>query len=113
MPRRAPRVHRPGGWKKIVQGIFRVESRFDGVARDTRLRRQRLAFRDFDLQPDQVEAGDELGDRMFHLNPRVDLDEVELTRGREQELHCSGVGITDGPADRDRGFAHPAPEVVV
>ena len=42
--------------------------------------RQRLARRDAQLQLDEVEAGDQLGDRVLDLQPGVDLEEVEARR---------------------------------
>src|SRR3546814_2636090 len=38
---------------------------------------QRLAIGDADHFLDQVDAGDHLGDRMFDLDARVHLDEIE------------------------------------
>ena len=54
---------------------------------------QPLALGDADLALDDVDAGDEFGDRVLHLNARVDLDEVELAGLVHQELHRAGVGV--------------------
>ncbi len=93
--------------------VFGIEPRFDGVAEHARMRRQALAFGDFDLEPHQVDAGDQLGDRMLHLDARIDFDEIKVARGREQKLHCSGVGVADGAAERDGGVAHALSQIVV
>ena len=58
-----------------------------------RISAQRLALRDADLALDDIDAGDELGDRMLHLHARVHLDEVELAGLVHQELDRAGVGV--------------------
>ena len=58
--------------------------------------RQRLAGGDPDLLLDQVDAGDHLGDRVLDLDPRVDLDEVEVVVGVDQELAGAGVDVAGG-----------------
>ena len=45
---------------------------------------QRRAGGDLQLQPHQVEAGDLLGDRVLHLQPRIGLDEDEARRRRRR-----------------------------
>ena len=47
---------------------------------------QGLAGGQLDLDPDQVKAGDLLGDRMFDLQPGVGLDEGEAALAVDQEL---------------------------
>ena len=68
--------------------------------------RQRLAGGDADLQLDQVEAGDELGDGVLDLQARVHLQEVEGAVGTEQELDRAGVDVADGLGGGDGGRAH-------
>src|SRR5262249_32985986 len=46
------------------------------------------------LPPDQVDTGGELGDRMLHLKPSVDLDEVKSAI-RVEKLHRSRIGIVE------------------
>ena len=73
---------------------------------------QGLALGDADLALDDIDAGDEFGDRVLHLHARVDFDEVELAVLIHQELHRAGVGVSgmrDGVAQdrrRSRRAAH-------
>ena len=60
------------------------------------LERQPLARRDPDLLLDDVDAGDELGDRMLDLDAGVDLEEEEVALVVEQELERAGVGVLHG-----------------
>ena len=50
-----------------------------------------LAGGDAELLGDEVGAGHQLRDGMLHLEPGVHLQEVELPRLVEQELHRAGV----------------------
>ena len=55
---------------------------------------QRASLGDQDLAPDEVDAGDHLGDGVLDLDPRVDLDEEELAGvGIDQELDGPGVVV--------------------
>ena len=74
--------------------------------------RQLLACRDADLQLDQVDAGDHLGDRVFDLQAGVHLHEEELVwpvRGDDElDGACAGVvhaagGVARGGADARPG----------
>ena len=75
--------------------VLGVQARLDGVAR----RRRRLAFqppagRDVELELDEVEAGDRLGDRVLDLQRRVDLHERERPGRRlVEELDRAGVAV--------------------
>ena len=62
--------------------------------------RERLARRDPDLLAHDVDAGDELRDRMLDLEPAVDLDEVRLALGAEEELERPGALVADGAQAR-------------
>ena len=64
--------------------------------------RQRLALGDQQLQPDQVQPGDALGDRVLDLQPGVHLQEEELAVRGEQELHRAGADVADRPAGGHR-----------
>ena len=58
---------------------------------------------DVDLRLDDVDAGDDLGDRVLDLDARIDLDEVELAGvGIHQELDRAGADIVGGAADLQR-----------
>src|SRR5262249_23601306 len=54
---------------------------------------ERLAVRDPQLLAHEVDAGDELGDRVLDLQPGVQLDEVEALVRPEQELEGAGVAV--------------------
>jgi hypothetical protein len=80
--------------------ILGVDAYLDGVAVQAHVllpERQRLARRDAQLQLHQVEAGDEFGDGMFHLQARVHLHEEELVRTvrGDDELHGAGAHVPD------------------
>ena len=45
---------------------------------------------------DAIHAGDELGDRVLHLDARVHLDEVELAALVHEELDGAGIGVPSG-----------------
>ena len=68
-------------------------------------KRQWLAGGDPDLLLDQVDAGDHLGDRMLDLDPGVDLDEVEVVVGVDQELAGARVDVAGGLGEPDGGLA--------
>jgi hypothetical protein len=69
---------------------------------------QRLARGDPQLQLDEVDARDELGDRVLDLKPRVHLhEEEELVGGvaRHDELDRPGAEVADAPRRLARGLA--------
>ena len=68
------------------------------------LRAEGLAGRDQELEPDQVQAGDGLGDRVLDLDAGVDLQEPELLPG-EEELDRAGAHVADGAGHGQGGVA--------
>ena len=72
---------------------------------------ERLARRDAQLPLDEVEAGDQLGDRVLDLESGVHLQEEELAVLVE-ELDGARVHVAAGLGDLDRRFAHGATHVV-
>ena len=60
----------------VDPGLDRVPGQAHGVLRDG----QRLAGGDPQLPLDEVQPGDQLGDRVLDLQPGVHLHEVELVR---------------------------------
>ena len=70
--------------------------------------RQPLAGRDANLLLDDVDAGDELGDRVLDLQARVRLEEVEVPARVHQELERAGVGVLHGARGVDDGRAELA-----
>jgi hypothetical protein len=76
---------------------------------DRRLREgQRLARGDAQLPVDEVDAGDHLGDRMLHLEPRVHLHEVVLTGTVRwhDELHGARAHVAARPRGGQRALCH-------
>ncbi len=71
--------------------------------------RQRLARGDPQLLAHDVDPGHELADRMLHLQPRVQLDEVEGPVRAEQELEGTGALVADRPAGALGGGLHLLP----
>ena len=64
-----------------------------------------------DLALHHVVAGHLLGDGVFDLNARIDLDEVELAGvGVDEELDGGGVVEPDGPADGQRRVEDALPQ---
>src|SRR5664280_3304450 len=57
---------------------------------------------------DEIDAENQLGDRVLHLQARVHLQEEELIGSviRHYELHRPGAGIPAGPGGVDRLCAH-------
>ena len=82
--RRSPAGSRARGSRRRRAPRSRGRSSADVVLRE----RERLARGDAQLLLDEVEPGDELGDRVLDLQPRVHLDEEELVRavGGDEEL---------------------------
>ena len=55
---------------------------------------------DEQLQPHEVEAGDQLGHRVLDLEPGVHLEEGEAPVGQDEELDGAGVHVADGARPR-------------
>src|SRR5690349_24738141 len=69
-------------------------------------RDERLARRDAELLADDVDPGHELRHGVLHLEPRVQLDEVEAAVRAEQELECPRVPVADRAARALRRRLH-------
>ena len=69
--------------------------------------RQLLAVRNADHQLDKVEAGDQLGHRVLHLQAGVHLQEIEIPAGGQDELDRAGAPVIDGPGGPHGGGADP------
>jgi hypothetical protein len=63
--------------------------------------RERSPRSDLDLGGDNVDPGDLLGDGMFDLDPRVDLDEIMPTLLVDEELGGTCVSVLDGLGELD------------
>jgi len=97
----------PGGRVLGVDaGLDRVAARFELGGP-----RRHLAGRDAQLQLDEVDPVDLLGDRVLDLQPGVHLHEEELVGaiGADDELDRAGAGVADGLRRLDRGRAHGRP----
>ena len=110
----AQRGDPPGRRAKIVVGIFGIDPALDRMPADDDVllaERQGLAGGDPDLLLDQVDAGDHLGDGVFDLDPGVDLDEVEVVVGVDQELAGARVDVAGGAGQPDGGLAQPGADL--
>ena len=101
------RAIRPGDGREVAVGVLGVEPGLDGVPGLGRLLAvQPAAAGHVQLQPDQVDAGGDLGDRVLDLQPGVDLEEREQpVAGVVEELDGAGAAV----ADRERRAARPTP----
>ncbi len=98
--------------KESGRRVLGVEPRLHGMAVEPDLAElEPLAGRHPQLLLHEVDAGDELGDRMLHLQPRVHLEEEELVRRirRHDELDGAGAGVADAPRGLAGGCADPLP----
>ncbi|MPL82810.1 hypothetical protein SDC9_28759 [bioreactor metagenome] len=95
--------------QELAIGVFGIEPAFDRPAVDLQIRlleRQLAAIGDVDHLLDQVDAGDQFGDRMFHLQAGVHLEEVEVLVPVDDEFHGAGRGVAHGLRQRDGLLAH-------
>ena len=67
---------------------------------------------DFDLETHQVQARDHLGDRVFHLESGVHLQEVEVAV-LEEKLHRPRPDVSDRRSCRHRCLTHPPAQALV
>ena len=96
---------------KSVYGIFRVKAGLDRMAGKSHLllaKRKRLASGDAQLPLHDVDPGDHFGHRVLDLNAGVHLQKPVAAVGVDQELHCPGARIVDGPGRRRGGLAQPS-----
>ncbi len=92
-----------------VVGVLGAQAHLDGMATDLRVQRrvgQGLAGGDRQLQLDQVESGDHLGDRVLDLQAGVHLEEGEVAVAVDQELDRAGADVAHGTRGSCRGIAH-------
>jgi hypothetical protein len=114
-PRRLDKPeHGAGLREEAARRVLRVEPGLDGVPVEADVAlvdRQPLAGRDPDLLLDEVEPGDQLGDRVLDLEPGVHLQEEEVARpvGVDDELDGAGAGVADGLGGIDGRAAHRRP----
>ena len=88
------------GRQEAAGRVLGVDPRLDGVPGQPHVvlaERQGLAGGDAQLLLDEVEAGDQLGDRVLDLQPGVHLHEERLVGGvaGDDELDRAGAGVAD------------------
>ena len=101
--RKAP----PAGSSALIRTSMAWPSRRTSSWREA----ERLARGHPQLPLDQVEAGDQLGDRVLDLEAGVHLEEEELAVLVE-ELDGAGVDVPAGLGHLDRGLAHGPADLV-
>ncbi len=107
--RRAIAREASDGRQEIAERIFGIDARFHrpaGQFHVALLQRKLLACRDADHLLDEIDAGDEFGDRMLDLQPRVHLQKVEALVLPGDELDGAGGVVTDRLGERDGLRAH-------
>ena len=103
---RQPQPSDPAGLRQKRPRVLRVEPHFDRGARELRFGRvEPLALGDPDLLSDEVDAGDELGDRVLDLDPPVQLEEPEVA-AVEHELSGACALVSDCAGEGHRRLAH-------
>ncbi len=114
--RRAQHLDAARAREETGRRILGVHAALDRVtaAGDVGLRvPELLACGDSDLLAHQVDPGDELGDRVLHLQTGVHLQEVEVAVGREEELDRADAAVVDGFGGLHRHLAHARDERVI
>ena len=99
---------------EVVAGVFRAQPHLDGMAGEFYLflpEPERFATGDPQLQFDQIEPGDRLGDGMLDLQPRIHLHEIEFARSIQQKLQRARTLVPNRPDGGDRDRAHPRPQL--
>ncbi|SIN28779.1 Uncharacterised protein [Mycobacteroides abscessus subsp. abscessus] len=105
----------------VIGRILGAQTGLDRVTANSRvvhLLRQRAAHGYEQLGTHQVEAGDQLGNRVLDLQPGVHLEEGEgvgfaILSGVVDELDRPGAYVADGARGGDGGLAHPSAQRVV
>src|SRR5262249_55613903 len=98
--------------RKALPGILGIDTRLDRSAPALRVEHQRgerLAGGDADLLLYQIDAGAHLGHAMLHLEPRVDLEEEQLSLGARDELHRARAHVADAVHDAQRRVEQAPP----
>ena len=109
LQRRLPGGDAAGLWEKTLGRVFGVQAHFHGMAVELHLllsQRQRQSFGDVQLPGHQIEAGDQFGHRVFHLQPGVHLQKVKLPARIQQELHGASADVIHRATRLERRFAH-------
>ena len=88
----------PGDGIKLLSGIFGVDAALDGRAGPLNIASARMVSRSpaamRSCHSHQIEAGDQFGHRMLHLQARVHFEEIEIAVAIDQKFDRAGVGVT-------------------
>src|SRR5439155_11436692 len=98
-----------GGRQESVRRILASDAALDGPSARRKVflsEGEPLAAGDAQLPLDQINTGDELRDRMLDLDPRVHLEEVEVSVRIQQELARTGVHVACGLCGGNRRGTH-------
>ena len=106
--------HRAGHRQKVSIGIFGVDPRLDCMPAQAYIllvEGERLPRSDAQLPVDQVDAGDQFGDRVLDLKAGVHLHEKKLVGGvgGDQEFDGASSAIVDAAGGGARGLADASP----
>ena len=107
-PRPGQVFNQPGTGQKVGCRAFRIDTRFNGpaITRDIILsQRQRFAARHPQLPLHQIQPGDGLGDRMFHLQAGIHFQKIKLFV-LIQKLNRTSAGIPNGLRRAHSGLTH-------
>ena len=111
--RRTPERDLARLWEEASRRVFGIDARLDRVAAERYLllrQWQRMPLGHQDLPADEIEASDQFGDGMLHLESRVDFEEVEGAVTVHDELDGARAGIAERASDGDGGLAHARPQ---
>jgi hypothetical protein len=95
-------------------GVLRIHAAFDGVTAEPDgglLVAEPFSGGDPYLFPDQIDPGDQLGDRMLDLDSGVHLDEVEASAPLDEELHRARRHVIDRVRDQQCRLTQPSPRL--
>ncbi len=101
---------RARGGQEAVRDVLGVDAALDRVALQADVvlgELEALARSDLHLGAHDVDTGDDLGDRVLDLDPRVHLHEVVGAVGREQTLDRPGGAVPGGARGIDRDLPDP------
>ena len=115
---RVPGQYRAGLGQKIIRRVFGTQTHLDGPAaapREHRLLRQRqgLALGDAQLPFHQVQAINDFGDRVLHLQAGVHFQEIKASVLGQHELDRAGTHVIHCARRRHRRRAHAGAQGLV
>ena len=111
--RQMDKVHFARAGLEVFGGVLGVDAALDGMAAQADLVLavgQGQSCGHPDLLPHQVDAGDELGDRVLHLDTGIHLNEIEVALPVQHKLDGAGVHIVGGLGGGHGGGAHLLPQ---